>query len=1010
MDHILEGVLKSNHPDSMKRQLIDKIREKGQGQHPANDVKGVLNLSMNWFLQGDTELQVKAGLSLFQGWSQHHVGALEGFLSRDLLVNLITNPSKHQANLPILLTHALQLMRDHGNPKTFQQHLKIVEAKAPTFVQESVDDIVPIKNYLQMLLDFKDNLPKVGELAGRLALPLMQALASVQIPADEHKVHQFIKDVTLVTDFLQQIWSQSTSTLPLDRLRDLFNIISALDGAEPSVCLGSVVRLIPTDVVESAVKSAVNDTRITDGAVNAALRRMIDWLVWPTCRNLDHWVICFLKELAAAKKFTILIDVTESKVEQVMEKVRYLPVREAGFNILSHMLLSFQHSPQAFHKVLQSVPETLDILAKEDSESARACRIKLATLLHYLMYLHTGFPELYDPILDLIKDVPCPSSDDINSKLAQSRWSGQQCSGNQALMATDLVEKSDTGKTGIFNLGNTCYMNSILQTLFMCDDFRRQTLARTASLEEGLLHKLQGVFASLLLSQRPAVAPMKFLTASRPPWFVQGQQQDCSEFLKFLLDQLHEQQLEANKKQAKVANGHVPNGKIPNGSPAKSKDSVKKVENGVVPNGHGSCRVGGASSSHKAESEKDSTLVGEVFGGKVRSTLRCLSCKQESHRVEDFTDIPLAFPDAAATSSSSPISPKSLVGGGAHLPQGDRPKQQEPAADCTKEASTEPTAGKTAKATHLNELLSHYLSPERMEGDNQYHCDRCGRLQDGERTISIIDSPRYLILTLLRFAYDTKQQTRSKVFREVTCPRTLALPVQPDTPDTANSSTAAKRRKKLLNHLNPKLPPSVSPSPENCELYGLCSVVVHSGASSECGHYYCYSRHSHATDVDSVIDSLDKSVAAASCSSATEADRSASEVDFLEDKWCLFNDARVSPATYASFSSVTKRFEKDTPYVLVYRKLSLHSQDSKPQGEPPLSQELRDEVNKDNTQYLKEQELAAKARASRKRSASTSSTTFDHWHDSDSDQGPPGSCGGGGGLGGMGNSGPRFVC
>ena len=63
----------------------------------------------------------------------------------------------------------------------------------------------------------------------------------------------------------------------------------------------------------------------------------------------------------------------------------------------------------------------------------------------------------------------------------------------------------------------------------------------------------------------------------------------------------------------------------------------------------------------------------------------------------------------------------------------------------------------------MNELLSHYLSPERLEGENQYHCDRCGKLQDGERTIGIIDSPRYLILTLLRFAYDTKLQTRSKV-------------------------------------------------------------------------------------------------------------------------------------------------------------------------------------------------------------------------------------------------------
>ena len=83
--------------------------------------------------------------------------------------------------------------------------------------------------------------------------------------------------------------------------------------------------------------------------------------------------------------------------------------------------------------------------------------------------------------------------------------------------------------------------------------------------------------------------------------------------------------------------------------------------------------------------------------------------------------------------------------------------------ESSKDPSLEASADKPNKVMHLNELLGHYLSPERLEGENQYHCDRCGKLQDGERTIGIIESPRYLILTLLRFAYDTKLQTRSKV-------------------------------------------------------------------------------------------------------------------------------------------------------------------------------------------------------------------------------------------------------
>jgi hypothetical protein len=62
MDHILEGVLASSHPDPMKRQLIDKIAEKGRDQQQISDIHAVLNLSINWILQGNSELQVGAQL------------------------------------------------------------------------------------------------------------------------------------------------------------------------------------------------------------------------------------------------------------------------------------------------------------------------------------------------------------------------------------------------------------------------------------------------------------------------------------------------------------------------------------------------------------------------------------------------------------------------------------------------------------------------------------------------------------------------------------------------------------------------------------------------------------------------------------------------------------------------------------------------------------------------------------------------------------------------------------
>ncbi|KAL8599620.1 hypothetical protein ACOMHN_053679 [Nucella lapillus] len=1265
MDHILEGVMASGHPEAMKRQLIDKISDKGREQQSSGDVQVVLQTAISWVLNGTSELQVSSGFKLFSSWARHHPPVLDSLLTRDLLLSLLGKPCRNRANVPLLLTAALELMQKEGESsssgsgssggssssggisvsggavgsKLLVQHLKVLGVKAAQFFEDS-PDLVSIVHYVRMLLRFKDSLPK-GDLADRVALPLMKVLATHHIPSDEAQVYGFIMDVTSLTQTLQQVWKESSLGLLLTCLQELFSIISSLEPPHPSLALAALVRLIPTEIVKSAVSSVVHNTKVSDAAVKAALCRMIDWLVWPTCRNIDEWVICFLNELAAAKKFSMLINISQAKVEQVLDKLQYSPVRGASFNILSHMLLSFQHSPQIFHKILPKVPAMLALqsdcvwfrscqilpkvpamlalLEKEGSEEALLYRSKLGELLHCLMFLHTGFPDLYDPILDLIKDVACPSSDEIGRRLSERRWSAQQCRSGQSPQVT-LAQKSDTGKTGLFNLGNTCYMNSILQSLFMCDDFRRQAFQRTPTLEEGLLEKLQQVFASLLLSQRPAIAPLKFLAVSRPPWFMTGQQQDCSEFLKFLLDQIHEQQLRVNKrllakakvKDAKVKGAKVkdassssPPTKVKDASPAKVKDAKREKDEDMETDGTPqSVAAGGGGGGGGAVSEigdvvadddnndddddddysydddeNDRTLVREWFGGKMRLTSRCLSCQQESHRVEDFIDISLAFPQAGGSgsagadnnpsalastttttsststsvslsSSSSPPTLKALIGGGSHLPQthhsqvttstpsSSRPPQDSSSSasaaaafvnyssqvcsgDCNSEVfvkyssvnyssqvcsdfaqtsdghkppsdtsnlSNQPrnrhkprknaihkpatnrhkprknTAHKPvpnrrkprhargvsppppketppgpSAAMHLTELLSHYLSSERMEGDNQYHCERCGRLQDGERTIGIVRCPRYLILTLLRFNYDAKTQTRSKIFREVTCPRTLALPVQGrhhgnnsnNRETTHNSSTAAKRRKKLLHHLQPRLTPTCvsGAPPDSCELYGLCSVVVHSGSSSECGHYYCFSRHSQTDDVDAVISGLDRVTATAANPFSTAAGTAENgcragakmevveeeggeetDVDFLQDRWCLFNDSRVSGVSFSSFRNLGKRFAKDTPYVLVYKKLSLDEggQAAGPQ-DPPLRQSLRDMVNKDNSQYLKEQELAAKAKASRQRASSPSSSTFTHWRDFDSDQGPPGSCGGGGGGGGLDTSGSRFV-
>lgn len=49
------------------------------------------------------------------------------------------------------------------------------------------------------------------------------------------------------------------------------------------------------------------------------------------------------------------------------------------------------------------VPKIVSDWKADKSEFSQHLLTRLAELLHVLMYLHGGFPELYDPVYDVIK-------------------------------------------------------------------------------------------------------------------------------------------------------------------------------------------------------------------------------------------------------------------------------------------------------------------------------------------------------------------------------------------------------------------------------------------------------------------------------------------------------------------------------------------------------------------------------------------------------------------------------
>ena len=145
--------------------------------------------------------------------------------------------------------------------------------------------------------------------------------------------------------------------------------------------------------------------------------------------------------------------------------------------------------------------------------------------------------------------------------------------------------------------------------------------------------------------------------------------------------------------------------------------------------------------------------------------------------------------------------------------------------------------------------------------------------------------------------------------------------------------------------------------------YVLSSVVMHSGTSSESGHYYSYGRSlGGKRRPEAGLEAGPGSAAAAALTKPrpTQAEAWAGGAEERRD-WMLFNDSRVSFTSFQSVQNVTDRFPKDTAYVLVYRKQEASApatgRGGAPNGmslsaEPPLQKELLDAITKDNKLYL----------------------------------------------------------
>ncbi|KAI9362954.1 hypothetical protein DFJ73DRAFT_811732, partial [Zopfochytrium polystomum] len=294
-----------------------------------------------------------------------------------------------------------------------------------------------------------------------------------------------------------------------------------------------------------------------------------------------------------------------------------------------------------------------------------------------------------------------------------------------------LLEKRPTeprALVGLDNLGNTCFMNSILQCILSTDMlvgyFFLGAYKKDINKRSPMKGQLAIAFANLVneamkhygLSKSIAPSQFKRQIEQWAPQFAGYNQQDSQEFLRFMLDGLHE---DLNRVQV------------------RPKFTYKDSDVDVL------------SSSDKATLSWNryhavsSSLVFDLFGGQLQSTVKCLGCGAQSTTFDMFWDLSLPIPKVYQRSRLENMGTKS---------------QQCSIVECLAEFA-------------LEELL-----------DELYQCDACKSRQKASKCLRIHRCPEILVLHLKRFLFTA--YSRDKIETNVQYPiRNLSLePIMSGTP------------------------------------------------------------------------------------------------------------------------------------------------------------------------------------------------------------------------------------